>query len=508
MGDVRNILRGRDAMNDVMSQSHPAPDNQHPHSPTSSDPWRWTEYKSKYRPFSQYSYSGGSWHRNQPLDATDGPSSWYAEVAERIHKAEEYKTRSRSSGIGETDYPSERNRLIWSNSVSALTLHDTVDSAAGYRRQKSRFHSLGPAFSLTKDSKPSLPASAGGGAARTISKPRTSRSVSRRRVADGGKPPPQGASPTKSTTLIRTPSKTPPKKDGEPKDGTKDSKPRAVVKPTPAKEDKAKQDDKKWIKPSTNDTIEKEKEKDKSPPAATSAPKETKPAAPTPIAQTTSNNDKPAELAKSENTKPTPVEPPVTDKQNVPVRKEEPAKPESTNPEEPAKTIETPMSAGAVEPPKTAAPAVAPPAKAAASAASAASPVPAAPPAASATPANAPKAAQSDVKPIVPVPPASTSSATPAAAATLSAPSAAPHSASAPAPAAAPPPAIPSQSTVTSAAAVPIAQQKPAPPIDPMAQSFIDPSTIGGGGGIKAAPKPGDFSLARSRLDEFWAEGK
>ncbi|XP_018495555.1 nucleolar protein dao-5-like [Galendromus occidentalis] len=431
MGDVRDILRGG-----LMSQSHPAPSNgaPMPHSPT-ADSWRWTEYTSEYRPFSQYTYSAGSWHRNTPLDTTDGPSSWYAEVAERIHKAEEYKTRSRSSGIGETDYPSERNRLIWSNSVSALTLHDTVDSGARHRRQKSRFHSLGPAFPLNKDSKPALATASTG---RSASKPRTSRSVSRRRPESKDVPDSKTGATSPTKTAAKTPTAKPPAKKVPDNKEVQSPKPRAVVKPTPAKEGDKIKEEKKWIKPAPSETIDskaKDSGKDSKPAAEKISPK---------------NAETPSAPARHATSASSPAAAPPAKAPTLPVVSPVAKNGAAPKPAEILKPTPTPTQ------PVQAAPAASEP-------------------------------VQPQTKPTVPEPVAKP------VAVERKVPDVKPLAMATP--------------LIPSVAPTPVAPKTA--PVDPMAQSFIDHSTIGGGGpAAKVVPKPADLNMARSRLDEFWAEGK
>lgn len=59
-----------------------------------------SEYKKKFRPFSQYEYTGGAFHNKEITgDVTDDKkfadidknSSWYREVVELRKKAGEYK---------------------------------------------------------------------------------------------------------------------------------------------------------------------------------------------------------------------------------------------------------------------------------------------------------------------------------------------------------------------------------------------------------------------------------
>ncbi|KAH7948176.1 hypothetical protein HPB52_018960 [Rhipicephalus sanguineus] len=62
-----------------------------------------TEYKAKFKPFSSYMYIDGSWKKPKAImsDAPPvvDPNQWYTEVVERLHMADEYRSRSRAGAL-------------------------------------------------------------------------------------------------------------------------------------------------------------------------------------------------------------------------------------------------------------------------------------------------------------------------------------------------------------------------------------------------------------------------
>ncbi|XP_037281617.2 uncharacterized protein LOC119174691 isoform X1 [Rhipicephalus microplus] len=94
-----------------------------------------TEYKAKFKPFSSYMYIDGSWKKPRAImpDAPPmvDPNQWYTEVVERLHMADEYRSRSRAGAL-QTMGPtaSHRTTTLWakldsSASLAALALAHT-----------------------------------------------------------------------------------------------------------------------------------------------------------------------------------------------------------------------------------------------------------------------------------------------------------------------------------------------------------------------------------------------
>ncbi|XP_022915580.1 nuclear protein MDM1 isoform X4 [Onthophagus taurus] len=106
-----------------------------------------TEYKKKYRPFSQYDYAEGKFKSKQEVHDLDdetknallnGPTkeSWYKEVVELRKKAGEYRTRGRGTDITGDKITDVYNKQVelWDqvsrrSSLSALSLASTTHRA-------------------------------------------------------------------------------------------------------------------------------------------------------------------------------------------------------------------------------------------------------------------------------------------------------------------------------------------------------------------------------------------
>lgn len=100
-----------------------------------------TEYKAKFKPFSSYMYVDGSWKKPkavmpETVAPVVDPNQWYTEVVERLHMADEYRSRSRAGALQSSGQPGSGGSsqsigtALWakldsSSSLAALALAQT-----------------------------------------------------------------------------------------------------------------------------------------------------------------------------------------------------------------------------------------------------------------------------------------------------------------------------------------------------------------------------------------------